>query len=246
MKSEAESNDPPTIHNAAGYKDIAKTVMMPGDPLRARFIAEHYLNELRLVSEVRGIGVYTGRYQGKEVSVMASGMGAGSMGIYSYELFKYYDVDNIIRVGSAGGLSPRLQLKDLVIGMASSTDTGYAVQYRLPGTLAPCANFELAKAAYDYGISHGMNVHAGMLFSGEAFYYEEAILQEWADMGALAVEMESAALYMNAAKLGKKALAICTISDLVFSGEKCSAEERQTGFDDMIMMALQLLHNIYK
>jgi len=241
MKSETESKQTPTIHNAARQGEIAKTVLMPGDLLRARFIAENYLENGRLVSEIRGMYAYTGWYQEREVSVMASGMGAGSMGIYSYELFRYYDVDSIIRVGSAGGLSPYLKLKDLVIGLASSTDTGYAAQYRLPGALAPCADFELAKVAYDYGVQHGMNVHVGMLFSGEAFYYEESILQIWADMGALAVEMESAALYMNAAKLGKKALAICTISDLVFSGEKCSVKERQTSFDDMITMALHII-----
>jgi len=241
MKSKMKSKHTPTIHNAAGYGEIAKTVLMPGDPLRARHIAENYLDDVRLVSEIRGICAYTGKYQQKEVSVMASGMGAGSMGIYSYELFRYYDVDHIIRVGSAGGLSPHLKLKDLVIGLSSSTDIGYAAQYQLTGTFAPCADFGLAKAAYEYGIGHGINVRAGMLFSGEAFYYEEAILRKWADMGALAVEMESAALYMNAAKLGKKALAICTISDLVFSGEKCSVEERQTSFDDMITMALSII-----
>jgi purine-nucleoside phosphorylase len=233
-----KSKNTPTLHNQAEMGEIAPSVLMPGDPLRARFIAEHYLEEARLVSQIRGIYAYTGRYQDREVSVMASGMGAGSMGIYSYELFQYYGVERIIRVGSAGGLSPGLKLRDIVIGTASSTDTGYAGQYRLPGTLAPCGDFQMAVAAWEYAKEQGLGCRAGMLFSGEAFYYEEDILKSWAEMGALAVEMESAALYMNAAKTGKRALAICTISDLVFSGEKCSVEERQTSFDDMIKMAL--------
>lgn len=230
----------PTLHNAAQYGEIAKSVLMPGDPKRARFIAETYLEETELVSDVRGIYAYTGTFHGKSVSVMASGMGASSMGIYSYELFHYYDVDIIIRVGSAGGLSPDLKLRDIVVGTASSTDTGYAAQYRLPGTIAPCGDFALACAAMEYAKMSGLSAKAGMLFSGEAFYYRDEVLKAWADMGALAVEMESAALYMNAAEAGKRALAICTISDMVFSGEKCSILERQESFDSMIQMALNI------
>ncbi|BFL45490.1 purine-nucleoside phosphorylase [Lactonifactor longoviformis] len=241
MKSDGTKRETPTLHNQAEKGQIAECVLMPGDPQRARFIAENYLADARLVSEVRGIYAYTGSCRGRKVSVMASGMGAGSMGIYSYELFQFYGVEKIIRVGSAGGLSPHLALRDIVIGTASSTDTGYALQYGLPGTLAPCGDFGLARKAFDYAEKKGLGCRAGMLFSGEAFYYEEEILRKWAQMGALAVEMESAALYMNAAKTHKKALAICTISDLVFSGEKCSVEERQNSFDDMIKMALSII-----
>lgn len=230
----------PTLHNAAQYGEIAKSVLMPGDPKRARFIAETYLEKSEMVSDVRGIYAYTGTFHGKPVSVMASGMGASSMGIYSYELFHYYDVDIIIRVGSAGGLSPDLRLKDIVIGTASSTDTGYAAQYRLPGTIAPCGDFTLACEAMEYAKRRDLSARAGMLFSGEAFYYRDEVLKAWAGMGALAVEMESAALYMNAAEAGKRALAICTISDMVFSGEKCSILERQESFDSMIQMALNI------
>lgn len=239
MKSN-EMQNTPTIHNAAKYGEIAETVLMPGDPLRAKFIAEHYLENPVCVSDVRGIYAFTGTFEGKRVSVMASGMGAGSMGIYSYELFNYYGVEKIIRVGSAGGLSPKLKLRDVVLGLSSSTDSGFAKQYDLPGDFAPCCDFELASAAMEYAKKNNISCNAGMLFSGVAFHYDNCFLEKWMKMGALAVEMESAALYMNAAQAGKKALAVCTISDMVFSGEHCSVQERQESFDSMIRMALSI------
>lgn len=231
----------PTIHNAAKYGEIAQTVLMPGDPLRAKYIAEKFLEEPKLVSDVRNIYCYTGKYHGKKVSVMASGMGAGSMSIYSYELFHFYDVDNIIRVGSAGGIHPSLKLRDIVIAMASSTDNGYAVHLGLPGTFSPCADYSLIEKAVAYGKENELPVRVGPVVSGEGFYYSDEWFDKWTKMGILAVEMESAALYINAAEAGKKAVALCTISDLMFNGEKCTTEERQKSFDDMILMALSMV-----
>ena len=233
--------DAPTLHNAAQYGEIAKTVLMPGDPLRAKYIAETFLENPRLVSDVRNIYCYTGTYQGKAVSVMASGMGAGSMSIYSYELFHFYDVDAIIRVGSAGGLHPSLKLRDIVVALASSTDSGYARHLDLPGTLAPCGDYSLIAGAVEYAGAHGLSVKVGPVISGEGFYYGDEWFKKWAAMGMLAVEMESAALYINAAEAGKKAVALCTISDLMFSGEACTTQERQESFDDMILMALSMV-----
>lgn len=230
----------PTIHNAAKYGEIARTVLMPGDPLRAKYIAEKFLGEPKLVSDVRNIYCYTGTYQGKEVSVMASGMGAGSMSIYSYELFHFYSVDSIIRVGSAGGMHPSLKLRDIVIAMAASTDNGYAAHFELPGTLAPCADYSLIEKAAAYGKEHQLPVRVGPVISGEGFYYSDEWYDKWTSMGILAAEMESAALYINAAEAGKKAVALCTIADLMFNGEQCSTKERQESFDDMIRMALSM------
>lgn len=230
----------PTIHNAAKYGEIAKTVLMPGDPLRAKYIAEKFLENPRLVSDIRNIYCYTGTYQGKEVSVMASGMGAGSMSIYSYELFHFYDVDAIIRVGSAGGMHPSLKLRDVVVALASSTDNGYARHFNLPGDIAPCADYGLVSGAVDYAKAHGMSVRVGPVVAGEGFYYSDEWMKKWTDMGMLAVEMESAALYMNAMEAGKRAVALCTISDLMFNGAACTPQERQESFDDMILMALSL------
>ena len=230
----------PTIHNAAQPGQIAPVVLMPGDPLRADYIAQNYLEDVKLVSRVRGIPAYTGIYQGKPVSVMASGMGSGSMGIYSYELYHEYDVQKIIRVGTAGGLHPSLKLRDIVIGMSSSTDSGFATQYQLPGVFNPCGSFAMARDFWEEGVKMGLSLKSGMLFSGAAFHYPEGFLEKWRDMGALAVEMESAALYMNAAAGGKEALAICTITDMVFSPEHCTVEERQECLDDMITLVLRV------
>ena len=194
---------------------------MPGDPLRARFIAEEFLVGAQLVSDLRNVYAYTGRYRGKRISVVASGMGVSSMGIYSYELFHFYNVDRIIRVGSAGGLHPALKLRDLVVGTASSTDTGYAHHLGLPGNIAPVASFDLVEKAMQAARAKEICAMAGPLFCGSAFYYDKGDMQKWADIGMLAVEMESASLYLNAARAGKQALTICTISDLVLS-EKCT------------------------
>ena len=230
----------PTPHINAKLGDFGQTVLMPGDPLRAKYIAEKFLENPKLVNDIRNMYCYTGTYNGKEVSVMGSGMGVGSISIYSYELFNFYDVDQIIRVGSAGALSHNLKLRDVVVGQAACTDSNYAAKYDLPGTIAPCADFGLIEGAVKYGRDHGINMQVGPIYSGAGFYYPEGWMEKWRKMGVLAVEMEAAALYLNAAEAGKKALALCTISDLLFSEEACTAQERQESFDDMIRMALSL------
>ena len=230
----------PTPHNSANIYDFAKTVLMPGDPLRAKFIAENFLEDPVLVNGVRGINGYTGMYNGKIVSVMASGMGMPSIGIYSYELFNFYNVENIIRIGSAGAISDDVNLRDIVIGQGACTNSNYASQFNLPGTYAPIASYKLLKQAVDFAQDAGVNYKVGNLFSSDTFYDDAASLSDWRKMGVLAVEMESAALYMNAARAGKNALCICTISDCPFTGESCTAEERQNTFTDMMEIALKI------
>ena len=230
----------PTPHNSANIDDFAKTVLMPGDPLRAKFIAENFLEDPVLVNGVRGINGYTGMYNGKIVSVMASGMGIPSIGIYSYELFNFYNVENIIRIGSAGEISDEVNLRDIVIGQGACTNSNYASQFNLPGTYAPIASYKLLKQAVDFAQDAGVNYKVGNLFSSDTFYDDAASLSDWRKMGVLAVEMESAALYMNAARAGKNALCICTISDCPFTGESCTAEERQNTFTDMMEIALKI------
>lgn len=230
----------PTPHNSANIDDFAKTVLMPGDPLRAKFIAENFLQDPVLVNGVRGINGYTGMYNGKIVSVMASGMGIPSIGIYSYELFNFYNVENIIRIGSAGAISDEVNLRDIVIGQGACTNSNYASQFNLPGTYAPIASYKLLKQAVDFAQDAGVNYKVGNLFSSDTFYDDAASLSDWRKMGVLAVEMESAALYMNAARAGKNALCICTISDCPFTGESCTAEERQNTFTDMMEIALKI------
>lgn len=230
----------PTPHNSANIDDFAKTVLMPGDPLRAKFIAENFLEDPVLVNGVRGINGYTGMYNGKIVSVMASGMGIPSIGIYSYELFNFYNVENIIRIGSAGAISDEVNLRDIVIGQGACTNSNYASQFNLPGTYAPIASYKLLKQAVDFAQDAGVNYKVGNLFSSDTFYDDAASLSDWRKMGVLAVEMESAALYMNAARACKNALCICTISDCPFTGESCTAEERQNTFTDMMEIALKI------
>lgn len=227
-----------TAHNSAEKGAFAKTVLMPGDPLRAKFIAETFLDDAVLVNNVRGIQGYTGTYQGVPVSVMASGMGCPSIGIYSYELFTKYGVDNIIRIGSAGAISADLKLRDVVAGMGACTNSNYADQYRLPGTFAPIASYELLAAAVASARELGVQMPVGNLFSSDTFYDASASTMEWAKMGCLAVEMEAAALYCNAAYTHKRALAICSISDSIVTGEALAAEERQTTFTNMMKIAL--------
>lgn len=229
----------PTIHISAGLGEIAPVVLMPGDPLRAAFIADNYLEDPKLVSNVRGIPAYTGFYRGTPVSVMASGIGAGSMGIYSNELFHNYEVKSIIRVGTAGGLRESLRLRDIVLALSCSTDSGFASQFELPGTFSPCCSFRLARAAAEAAEEIHLSFHAGMLFSGEAFHYQNDYLKRWADIGALAVEMETAALYMNALAAGREALTLCTVTDMVFTGDHCSVEERQSSLDEMVRLAIE-------
>ena len=231
----------PTPHNGAKEGDFAKTVLMPGDPLRAKYIAETYLENPRLVTSVRNMLGYTGTYKGKEISVMGGGMGMPSVGIYTYELFNFYGVDNIIRIGSAGALSDKMKLKDVVIGMGACTDSNYAAQYGLPGTFAPIADYGLLRRAVEVAEKQGTNVVVGNVLSSDAFYNANKNANDlWKSMGVLAVEMEAAALYMNAAKAGKNALCILSISDHIYSGEELSAEERQVGFGKMMEIALEL------
>ncbi len=229
-----------TPHNEAKKGDFAKTVLMPGDPLRAKYIAENYLSDCRLVNNVRGIGGCTGLYEGTPVSVMASGMGQPSIGIYSYELFSVYGVENIIRVGSAGGMSEKVKLRDVVIAVSASTDSNFASQYSLPGTFSAAADFSLLEKAAQAARELNIPFVAGGVLSSDFFYNDNSSATEaWRKMGILAVEMESAALYMTAARLGKKALSILTVSDHLLTGEETTAEERQTTFDDMIRTALR-------
>lgn len=230
----------PTPHIEAMTGDFAKTVLMPGDPLRAKLIAENFLEDAVLVNSVRGALGYTGKYRGKPVSVMTSGMGMPSMGIYSYELFNFYDVDNIIRVGSAGALSPELNLYDIVAAMGACTNSSYASQYKLNGSFAPIADFHILKTFADVCRRNGVTPHIGNILTSDCFYSaDDSCNQKWQDMGVLAVEMETAALYMNAARAKKNALAICTISDCPFTGTETTAEERQTSFTQMITLALE-------
>lgn len=231
----------PTPHIDAKLGDFAKTVLMPGDPKRARFIANTYLTDAVLVNDVRGVQGYTGYYKGKRVSVMASGMGIPAIGIYSYELFNFYDVDNIIRVGSAGAIHPDLKLRDIVIGQGACTNSNYAAQFGLPGTFAPIASFELVKKAVEQAERMGVVYKVGNLLSADTFYDDSNSLGAWQKMGVLAVEMESAGLYCNAARAGKNALCICTISDCPFvPGQECTAEERQETFTKMMEIALEI------
>lgn len=231
--------DYPTPHIDAVPEDFAETVLMPGDPLRAKFIAENFLENARLVNSVRGINGYTGEYKGKTVSVMASGMGMPSMAIYSYELFKFFNVKNIIRIGSAGSINQNIKVRDIVIGMGACTNSNYASQYGLSGTFAPICSYKLLKACTETATELGLEFKVGNLYSSDTFYDDSASTAEWAKMGVMAVEMESAALYMNAARLGKNALAICTVSDHILTGEATTAEERQTSFADMMRLALE-------
>lgn len=231
----------PTPHISAKLGDFADTVLMPGDPLRAEFIAKNYLENAVLVNDVRGVHGYTGYYKGKRVSVMASGMGQPSIGIYSYELFNFYNVKTIIRVGSCGSFSPDLHARDIIIAMGACTNGNYASQYNLPGTFAPIADFDLVKRAAEECDKAGVNYRVGNILSSDMFYDDANSGMQWAKMGVLGVEMESAALYCNAARAGKKALCICTVSDsFIYPEENTTAEERQTSFTKMMEIALNL------
>ncbi len=228
-----------TPHNSAQKGDFARTVLMPGDPLRAKFIAETFLTDARLVNNVRGIHGYTGTYQGVPVSVMASGMGMPSIGIYSHELYTQYGVENIMRIGSAGAISDKLKLRDVVAASGACTNSNFAHQYGMPGTFAPVADFKLLETAVSVARSMGVEMPVGNVLSSDTFYDASASTMEWAKMGVLAVEMEAAALYMTAAYLGKRALAICSISDSIVTGEELPAQDRQTTFTTMMEIALK-------
>lgn len=231
----------PTPHNSAKLGDIAKTVLMPGDPLRAKFIAETFLENVKCFNTVRNMLGFTGTYNGKEVSVMGGGMGIPSIGIYSYELFKFYEVDNIIRIGTAGGLADNVNLRDVVIGLGACTNSNYASQYNLPGTYSPIASFDLVQKAVNNAKALNINTIVGNVLSSDTFYdADETSLERWKRMGILAVEMEAAALYMNAAYLNKQALCMLTISDCPLKGLSLSLQDRQTSFTDMMKIALSL------
>lgn len=228
-----------TPHNNAKKGDIAKTVLMPGDPLRAKFIAETYLDNAVCYNEVRGMLGFTGTYKGVPVSVQGSGMGMPSIGIYSWELFNEYDVENIIRVGTAGAVADNVGLRDVIISMSASTNSNYAAQYRLPGTYAPTASWTLLSAAVRAAEAKGSRFHVGNVLSSDTFYDDANSLADWQKMGVLGIEMETAALYMNAARAKKNALGIFTVSDCPLRGLSTSAEERQTSFRDMMEIALE-------
>ncbi len=228
-----------TPHIAGNPGDFAKTVLMPGDPLRAKFIAETFLTDAKQITGIRGMLGYTGTYEGVRVSVMGSGMGIPSMAIYSYELFKEFDVENIIRIGTAGAINRDLELRDVVVGMGACTNSNYAAQYRLDGVFAPIASYKLLKTTDQVAETLGIPLKVGNLLSEDNFYHEyDDVNAKWEKMGVYAVEMESAALYMNAARLGKHALAICTISDHLVKKEFSTVEERQTSFTEMMKLAL--------
>lgn len=229
-----------TPHIAAEKGMIAKTVLMPGDPLRSAFVAKNFLEDAMLVNNTRGVQGYTGSYQGKNVTVMASGMGMPSIGIYAHELYASYDVEQIIRIGTAGGLQEDLNLRDVLLGQAACTDSAFVTQYELPGSFSPIADFDLLMQAKKEAEKLGIPVRVGNLLSSDRFYDAGERLKDWKEMGVLGVEMEAAALYCKAAEFGKKALAICTVSDLPLKGEFTSAEERERSFTDMMKLALSL------
>jgi len=231
----------PTPHITAKEGDYAKTVLMPGDPLRAKFIAETYLDDVVQVNSVRNMLGFTGKYKGTPVSIQGSGMGMPSIGIYSYELFNFYGVENIIRVGSAGAIDLDLNIGDIVIGMGACTDSNYVSTYQLPGHYAPTASFELLEKAVSAARDKNATYKVGNVLSSDVFYGDnETAMKSWQKMGVLAVEMEAAALYMNAARCSKKALCIATISDTIFTGQVTTAEERQNSFTKMMEIALEV------
>ena len=236
-----------TPHIKANVGDFAKTVLMPGDPLRSKFVAETFLENAKLVNNVRGIQGYTGTYKGVPVSVMASGMGLPSIGIYSYELFNFFGVDNIIRIGSAGALADDVQLRDVIIGMGACTNSNYQDQYGLGGNFAPIASYDTLELAVNEAKELGVRYKVGNLLSSDVFYHANPNFNDgWYKMGVLGIEMEAAALYMNAAAAGKRALAICTVSDHIMRGEALDADTRQIGFTDMMKIALEVAIKIQK
>lgn len=229
----------PTPHNNALNGQIAETILMPGDPLRAKFIAENFLTDAECVNTVRNALGFTGTYKGMKITVQSSGMGIPSMCIYSYELFTQYNVENIIRIGTAGGIAPQVNLKDIVIAMGACTNSNYVSQYGLRGSFAPIASYNLLEKAVAKSRELGLNCHVGNILTSDTFYDDNPEFEKWIKMGVLAVEMETAGLYMNASRLGKNALCITTVSDCPLRNLSTSAEERQTSFTDMMELALE-------
>lgn len=235
----------PTPHISAKNGDFAKTVLLPGDPLRAKFIAEKYLTDCACVTDTRNMLGFTGLFEGKRVSVMGAGMGMPSMGIYSYELFSFYNVENIIRIGSAGAIQDDIKVKDIILALGACTDSNYAAQYNLSGTFAPIADYALLSLAEKIAAENKSRYTIGNVLSSDLFYNADSEARDkWKRMGVKAVEMEAAALYMNAAYLKKKALCILTVSDHIYTGESLPAKERETGFSRMAEIALKLANNI--
>ena len=231
----------PTPHIDATPEDFAKTVLMPGDPLRAKFIAETFLENAKLVNNVRGIHGYTGTFEGTKVSVMASGMGMPSVGIYSYELYNFFGVENIMRIGSAGAMHKDIKVRDIVMGMGACTNSRFAHQFDLPGDFSAICSYEMLKKCAAVADEMNLPYHVGNILSSDTFYSDDTEASaKWSKMGVMAVEMEAAALYMTAARAGKHALAICTISDSLVTGEKTTAEERQNSFTQMMEIALNV------
>ena len=227
-----------TPHNAANPGDIAKVVLMPGDPLRAKFVADNYLTDVTCFTQVRNMYGFTGTYEGKRISVMGSGMGVPSMAIYSYELFHFYGVEAIIRIGTAGGLATNVELRDVLIAQGVCTDSNFAAQYKLPGTIAPLGDYTMMRQAVDAAEALGVRYHVGNLLTTDVFYSDKSSSEAWAAMGVLGAEMELVGLYLNAAAAGKRALGITTVSDLILRAGYLSAEERQTTFTQMMEIAL--------
>ena len=241
----------PTPHIGATPADFGQTVLMPGDPLRSKFIAENFLTDAKLVNNVRGVQGYTGLYDGVRVSVMASGMGMPSMGIYSWELFNFFDVENIIRIGSAGAMQEHIHVRDIVIGQGACTDSNWMGQYHLPGAFAPIADYHMLETCVSLAKDMGVRYHVGNLLSSDRFYGDDGDLPAplkataaWGKMGVMAAEMESGALYMNAARAGKRALGLFTISDHIYRAEELSSEQRQNSFVQMITIALDTAVNM--
>ena len=232
----------PTPHINAPKDGFAKTVLMPGDPLRAKHIAETYLKNAVLVNDIRGVQGYTGEYKGKKISVMASGMGIPSIGIYSYELYHAYDVDNIIRVGTCGALLKDINVRDIIVGTGACTDSNYAANFGLNGTISAVGSFEILKKVDEKTkeMKFENKARFGQLFSTDVFYKDKPDTLDWAKMGVIAVEMEAYALYLNAARAGKRALSICAVSDNIVSHQELTAEERSKSVNDMIELALEV------
>lgn len=230
----------PTPHINAKYGDFADTVLLPGDPLRAKLVAETFLTDARQVNGVRGALGFTGYYKGQRVSVMGTGMGMPSIGIYSYELFNFYDVRNLVRIGSAGSISDKVHVMDIVLGQGASTNSAYVNTFGLPGTFAPLADWELLETTAQTAKELGIHTVTGNILSSDVFYGDDpSASDQWRKMGILCIEMEAAALYMNAARAGKRALTILTISDEIYTGKALSAEDRQNSFKDMMRLALE-------
>ncbi len=231
----------PTVHIEASNGEIADVVIMPGDPLRAEYIAENFLEGVFCFNKLRNNLGFTGTYQGRRVSVMGSGMGCPSIGVYSYELYNFYGVENIIRVGTAGSLSEKLRLRDIVFAQGACTDSNYASQYGTGGVFSPIASYELLNFAVDQAKKKELNFSVGNVFSSDIFYRSDSsFYKSWGELGVLAIEMESSALYTNAAVFGKKALSILTVSNFIFASACLSPKEREQGLNDMIVLALDI------